>query len=315
MKKILLILICFMTTITIVNATELGGTDTEYTGKTKFDDANFLKCIYAAYKEENGTEITDGQPSELTWLQRMGTIKNLNCENTSNKKEDKIVSLKGIENLTSLESLNLKNNAILDIDLSNNKELKTLYISNNKLLTLNLKNIALKTSDINNQNREFVFSLTNNKYELNLKDYDTNFDKDKVIFKNIDGVFYDKTTGLFTITKSVSKITYYYITNLSDMGSSSVEWEYYDSSKNSNTSEVMEVNLNITYKNNDVTDKNDIPTNDTNDNNSDDNNYVDERADSVQTGGIYISGILILLVISFSALILKYNKNHKMLKM
>lgn len=56
--------------------------------------------------------------------------------------EKNVESLKGIEHLTALETLNCENNKLTELDLSQNTELKSLNCGNNQLTALNVKESA-----------------------------------------------------------------------------------------------------------------------------------------------------------------------------
>ncbi|MDD4831576.1 MAG: hypothetical protein PHR09_01805 [Bacilli bacterium] len=100
-----------------------------------FEDPNLHKCVIDAHnnlKNYTGKEyITELELIEITTLE---------CGEENKKFEEKIISTKGIEKLVNLTSLNLYQNRITSIDLSNNKELTSIQIGYNMLNGIDLSN-------------------------------------------------------------------------------------------------------------------------------------------------------------------------------
>ena len=124
----------------------------------KFNDSVLHECVLREYTKVN-KGATDLNNADFS------LISNLSCGTVPGT----IFDTKGIELLTNLKTLNLQNEAIETIDLSNNPLLTNLYLANN-----NIKNIDLS----NNSKLEYL-DLPYNKIEnagdiiLNL-DFDTN---------------------------------------------------------------------------------------------------------------------------------------------
>ena len=359
MKKIVILITVLLLQVNIVKAEEIPN--------QAFDDYNFYKCVIDNYNTKNTKEeeythnLTDDE---------LNTITNLSCSGKSKLEEEKIVSVKGLEKLTNLNSidlsynnistidvkqhselteilmyynnlteldvtsnlklktlsiynneienidlsknteltylslsnnnisnldiskntqlnyLSLANNNLSNIDLSQNSELTTLYLFDNHFMNLNLIGINKITDkdniNITPQTREFNLTKENNQYILNLKEYNSELDPEKVVFNNIDGVTYDNTSGIFTITKEVESISYIYKTGIPT---------------ESGLSEEMEVKINLQYTDDSV-----------------EENHEDEKAEQVQTGSITIGviGLTGLLIVITYYLLSKKNKLYKL---
>ena len=100
-KGIKLVLIIMLLTISIkaVKAEEIGN--------PAFDDANFYKCVVEAYNTKNSAQKTIQDNLTDDELQ---TITSLSCSGYGKQDSEKISSVKGLEKLTKLTSLNLANN-------------------------------------------------------------------------------------------------------------------------------------------------------------------------------------------------------------
>ena len=359
MKKVVILLTVLFLQISIVKAEEIPN--------QAFDDYNFYKCLIDNYNTKNTKQ--EAYTHNLT-DDELKTITNLTCSGKSKQEEEKIVSVKGLEKLTNLNSIDLSYNNIskidvkaltelneilmyynklgeidvtnnlkiktlslynneiekldlsknteltylsisnnnisnLDIskntklnylslagnnlnaiDLSQNSELTTLYLFNNHFMNLNLIGVnKIDNQDNINiapQTREFNLTKENNQYILKLKEYANELDPEKVSFNNIEGVTYDKETGIFTITKEVESISYMYKTGLPT---------------ENGLSEDMEVKINLQYTDNGIVE-----------------NHEDEKGDQVQTGSITVGVITIVgLLIGVTYYILsKKNKLYKL---
>ena len=88
-----------------------------------FNDQNFYNCVLAEFQTEYpdetvaSTGLTDGQ---------LAKINTLSCSGENKSDAEKISSASGIEKMTSLISLNLYNNKVQNLDVSNNPELRNL---------------------------------------------------------------------------------------------------------------------------------------------------------------------------------------------
>ena len=82
-----------------------------------FVDQNFYDCVEAEFKKEFPSEAID--PSGLTDAQ-LAKIEALTCSGYQKTDVEKIADIAGIETMTALTSLDLNNNKITSIDLSQN---------------------------------------------------------------------------------------------------------------------------------------------------------------------------------------------------
>ena len=94
-----------------------------------FDDMNFYGCIVDSY---NKLKNTSYNYSVRLSSKDLSQIKTLECS------DREIKSLKGLEKLTNLESADFSKNNITNIDLSKNKELKTLKIYYTDIKKINI---------------------------------------------------------------------------------------------------------------------------------------------------------------------------------
>lgn len=105
---------------------------------------NLFPCVLAEYKNVNNVDDeylmsldAAGEPLPAAGL---ANITNLTCTSPTTPGADKISGATGIENLPNLQSLNLSNNNLTSIDISNNKKLKEITLDNNMLTSLNVFN-------------------------------------------------------------------------------------------------------------------------------------------------------------------------------
>ena len=116
-----------------------------------FEDMNFYKCVVDSYNLEFSMDVSYDDIMDYDKLRKLSILK---C----NKREDsleqeKIISVKGIEILSSLENVSLAYNNISNIDLSNNLNILSLDISYNDLEEVNLgNNNMLHVLNINGNN-------------------------------------------------------------------------------------------------------------------------------------------------------------------
>ena len=117
-----------------------------------FTDDNFYKCVVDAYNKENETSLpyTTNLSDE-----QLETITKLSCNGLYKSKEDKIKSATGIEKLTVLTYLDVRDNQLTELD-----------VSKNKLLT---DNMILSSSSLSE--RYHLFDISGNQLtNLNLGD-------------------------------------------------------------------------------------------------------------------------------------------------
>lgn len=136
-----------------------------------FEDNNFYKCVIDSYNRNNSLSVSyDTKLSD----EELSMVTSLNCNGKDKNETERINSVKGIEKLTNLNSLNLKYNNITDFDISNNTKLTKIFIEGNKINKLDTsynKNLGTiyamnnNISDINISNNNALASLvlTNNK--------------------------------------------------------------------------------------------------------------------------------------------------------
>ncbi len=114
-----------------------------------FTDENFYKCVVDAYNEKNNTSVA--YTTNLT-DEQLKTITKLKCSGLNKVNEEKIKDTEGLEKLTSLISLYLNDNQLMELDVSKNMELEYLDVYNNQLTYIDVsKNLEL-----------YFFRITNN---------------------------------------------------------------------------------------------------------------------------------------------------------
>ncbi|MCG7532342.1 hypothetical protein MHM98_13475 [Psychrobium sp. MM17-31] len=105
-----------------------------------FADENLRNCILKANEDKT-------HASEIT---------KVNCSSKG------IVSAKGIEKLTELTSLTLRNNQLTDIDLSHNTKLRTLSLLKNQITDIDLSNNGLLDRVVLGNNRLMALDVSSN---------------------------------------------------------------------------------------------------------------------------------------------------------
>lgn len=133
-KIYMVIALILMFLISVSNTYAVTQPETGIPANSSFDDYNFYKCVINTYNSKNRTSYIATEYSLTD--QQLASITSLYC--------GEISSTKGLEKITGLTYLQLQNNQITDLDLSNNTELLEINISSNK----NLKNINL-TNNVN----------------------------------------------------------------------------------------------------------------------------------------------------------------------
>lgn len=118
---------------------------------TAFTDDNFYKCVIDNYNGENGTSKT---VSDILNDEQIQTIEHLICNN------ENIKEINGIERLKSLQTVDLKNNEITTISPlinSNSTILEKIDISNNNIKWLYITNLpTLNELDISDNGMEHL---------------------------------------------------------------------------------------------------------------------------------------------------------------
>lgn len=106
-----------------------------------FDDNTFYSCVVDAYNNEFNANKAY---SDILTDDELEQIHTLNCSGGSIADSDRITSIKGIEKLTNITSINLENHRLTSVDLSKNKTLITLNLQGNQLTGVDLRqNTAL----------------------------------------------------------------------------------------------------------------------------------------------------------------------------
>ena len=153
-----------------------------------FDDMNFYQCVVDSYNLEFSTDLTYEEIMDYEKLKKLSILK---CnKNEDALEQDKIMSIKGIELLTSLESASLAYNGLSKVDLSKNLNLLSLDISYNNLDEIDLSNNSMLQ----------VLNLTGNTFVDNIYVYlgdeivleDSINIGSKLISRNIDWEIYNK---------------------------------------------------------------------------------------------------------------------------
>ncbi len=158
MKKSLKISIFFIVMMAVIFTTSkvMGVDDTP--ANPAFEDYNFYKGVIDAYNRENEPDVeynhslTDEELAKITSITYTPVIA---------PHPEPLTSVKGIEKLTNLKSLNLMGNHISTIDLSNNTKLQNLDLQMTRLTSIDIShNVELKafyftsTAVVNNINLE-----------------------------------------------------------------------------------------------------------------------------------------------------------------
>ena len=133
-----------------------------------FTDQNFYNCVVDSYNRKNRTSLP--YTTNLT-DEQLQEIEEVSCSGYQKTQSELIVSTTGLEKLTSLKKLNLSNNRITEIDLSNNESLIELSLRNNDLEEIDLsQNTNLQNLDLYSSIYLGQVNLSNNTAltELNL---------------------------------------------------------------------------------------------------------------------------------------------------
>ncbi len=101
---------------------------------------------------------------------------------------------------TQLSSLWLSYNNLSEIDLKANTKLIDLQLLDNNLLSLNINELNNCWYNISPQTRKITPNRQNNKYTINLKEYDNKLDPSKVKLEQ-EGIEYDNNTGIISFIK------------------------------------------------------------------------------------------------------------------
>ncbi len=99
-----------------------------------FPDSELRACIIRNLNERDGAEYTE----ETVDLNEVLSMTELSCANTGD--EEEITNARGIEKMVDLVSLDLANNSIERINLSNNSQLENLNLRGNQVRQLDISN-------------------------------------------------------------------------------------------------------------------------------------------------------------------------------
>lgn len=106
-----------------------------------FDDNTFYSCVVDAYNNEFNANKAY---SDILTDDELEQIHTLNCSGGSIADSDRITSIKGIEKLTNITSINLESHKLTSVDLSKNTALTALDLQGNQLTDIDLRqNTAL----------------------------------------------------------------------------------------------------------------------------------------------------------------------------
>ena len=141
-----------------------------------FDDQNFYNCVIDAYNEENKTSLS--YTTNLT-TEQLKTIKEVSCYGYEKEDSEKITSTKGLELMPKLKWLNVDDNQLTSIDVSNNPNLVRLYAKENQLTSIDVShNLNLETLWVSENQITKLDVSHNPKLEILWADYNqlTNLD-------------------------------------------------------------------------------------------------------------------------------------------
>ena len=197
-----------------------------------FNDINFYKCVIDSY---NSTYSLKLDYDDMMDYNKLKDIKVISCDNKDVMERDKIISLKGMELITSLEDISLTYTSLSNIDLSNNKNIKKINLEGNSLIS-NLyvykgEKIFLNDGlDISNEfvNNDIVWS-NQNKDIVDVNFYNMVYAKDNgvAVILGRSNLGYDVINNIHVI--SISSLKYeivkdtIYIDNINDFNIQDIE--------------------------------------------------------------------------------------------
>ena len=132
-----------------------------------FKDDNFYQCVVEGYYSSIPMETDANNSNEINLTEeQLSDITELDCSNRN------IKDVSGIEKLTHLTYLNLENNQISNIDLSNNKYLFGINIENNNCYCVDIsKNYLMLYNMLKKNAPSSVYSSRNNQGEPTEEEY------------------------------------------------------------------------------------------------------------------------------------------------
>ena len=147
-----------------------------------FNDQNFYNCVLAEFQTEypdetvTSTGLTDGQ---------LAKIKTLSCSGENKSDAEKISSASGVEKMTSLISLNLYDNKVQNLDVSNNPELRNLT-ADDIMVSVGLEKTvdgSASTAEINLTSVKFITNSASN-----------------LTIKRTENYVFDRTTAVLSVS-------------------------------------------------------------------------------------------------------------------
>lgn len=205
-----------------------------------FDDINFYRCVIDSYNNAYSLELSYDEMMDYNKLRNL-TI--LECDNKEELDRNKIISIKGIDLISNLEFISLRNTKLSNIDLSKNKKIKSLDLSGN-LFVNNLY--------VYNGNKVLIdngVSLANNDVYNNItwKEYDKNF-----IDINLYGMINTRKAGSTSVIGE-SSLGYSVINNINIINIYSSEYKIDEENNKIFIDDIRNFNIqNIESNNDDV---------------------------------------------------------------
>ena len=172
-----------------------------------FTDQNFYNCVVDAYNKKNPDdhkEYTDNLTDE-----ELQTIVTLSCLGSGKSDNEKITDTTGLEKLSNITSLDLRNNKLSNIDLSNNIYLTFLSLGSNQLFSIDVKHNTNLTQLYLSSNQITEIDVNQNTKLTYLDLRDNNLNKIDVI-TNIELLYLDlgwnKITNINVSTNKELKV-------------------------------------------------------------------------------------------------------------
>ena len=123
---------------------------------SKFKDNNLYKCVVDGYNEKHPGE--DVSYDDVLSTEQLATVEKVSCNGTDKLDLQKVTDTTGLNLLTGLKYLYLKDNKINNIDVTSNTALIDLEVGGNNLSSIDVtRNAALKKLFIDDNN---ISSLT-----------------------------------------------------------------------------------------------------------------------------------------------------------
>ncbi|MBQ2872825.1 MAG: hypothetical protein IJE89_02375 [Bacilli bacterium] len=251
-KKWMLFIIATFVTFLGIGYTLLKGTEatevSEVPANSAFNDLIFYKCVIDSYNAQQKTNLE--YTTNLTDIQ-LASITELSCNGMvyGNEDSDWVKDAAGIEKMTSLVKIDLTNNKLQSIDLSNNLNIKDLRIGNNLLSSIDLslnkdlsylilysnqltslnvsnknnleyldvKNNLLTEIDVNNCSLLNTLSVGNNK--INSLNLNTNTNLNTLIADDneLSGLDLSNNKKMMYLKAENNQLEYIYVSNCSDL--------------------------------------------------------------------------------------------------